>query len=630
MNLTAEKLIALWKIKDQLFKNERNKNVIERFDVLVGLFDYILNCKIEVNDETKQVFVDGIEVFIDKDQNPNLTYFGPAKDAMPAQGAMKGVENMVNRFNVEFKDTIIRIACLLGGFDFATKIMQPEYRILSNTVNKGHDNGELISEGLPRHPSSHLADNNYFFWIIKTIQDIKYCCFNMNESHLVLRYYEQYDFGKDEEQGQRSVLNKRFPYKFFYMWANKDIVIHPLSLMTYRNLIRQNELTFKYEPDKNLDLDYSAFSDLNSGKGWKDYSKRIIDIIKKEEESKPEDVRCKTVTHELSKLISIIMVQEQDTKSIMELIETGNKAVILWGSPGTGKTYEAKRIVTELLKAETDDKGRILGKYLFENGSHDRSDFGYYTIVQFHPNYTYEDFMGGIRPNIDAGSISYSLISGIFKRFCDEARKEGNEMKKYIMIIDEINRADLSSVFGELLYALEYRTEMVQIPHFNEKFCVPKNVYIIGTMNNIDKSLVTLDLALRRRFGFYKILPNMEVLKDILCEPIIEEDNLNKFISRCKELNEKIVNKNSQLNLDEEHKIGHAYYGKIRDFLPKYEVKSSEDVSSEPIKISILELEKLWNYHIEPLLEEYLGGKIENIEMRNELIRLKEYFIKDL
>ena len=107
---------------------------------------------------------------------------------------------------------------------------------------------------------------------------------------------------------------------------------------------------------------------------------------------------------------------------------------------------------------------------------------------------------------------------------CDEASKDENVSKKFIIVIDEINRADLSSVFGELMYALEYRDEPISIPNFKELFVIPSNVYIIGTMNSIDKSLVTFDLALRRRFGFikimlifYKVSFQVPFFKNLLC-----------------------------------------------------------------------------------------------------------------
>jgi 5-methylcytosine-specific restriction endonuclease McrBC GTP-binding regulatory subunit McrB len=131
----------------------------------------------------------------------------------------------------------------------------------------------------------------------------------------------------------------------------------------------------------------------------------------------------------------------------------------------------------------------------------------------------------GISPQLDGKEVSYHLREGIFKKFCDEANQHND--KKYIFIIDEINREELSAVFGELLYALEYRGESITLPLYNEKdkrgFSIPKNVYIIGIMNNVDKSLVTFDLALRRHFSFYKLMPKLSILEYVLSVNIKEK-----------------------------------------------------------------------------------------------------------
>ncbi len=146
---------------------------------------------------------------------------------------------------------------------------------------------------------------------------------------------------------------------------------------------------------------------------------------------------------------------------------------------------------------------------------------GSWHLVQFHPSYSYEDFIGGIRPDIAGNNVVYKLESGEFKKFCEEAAKEKNKDKFFIFIIDEINRSHLSAVFGELLYCLEYRGEEISIPLFDKKFSIPENVYVIGTMNDVDKSLQIFDRALRRRFYFYHHKPNMNVLRTVLYDTIV-------------------------------------------------------------------------------------------------------------
>lgn len=203
---------------------------------------------------------------------------------------------------------------------------------------------------------------------------------------------------------------------------------------------------------------------------------------------------------------------------------------------------------------------------------------------------------------------------------CDTANLEENKNKPFILIIDEINRADLSAVFGELMYALEYRDEEISIPNFEKPFVIPKNIYLIGTMNSIDKSLATFDLALRRRFGFYKIMPDVNLLSNMLATTNLCNDSIEEFIKKCKNLNDEISN-NLVLQLGYDYQIGHAYFAKIKDFIP-----DNKDEQS----ISTFDLEKLWIYHLEPLLEEYIGNRMEDSSIKDKIEKMKNEFIKSL
>ncbi|ANV84895.1 hypothetical protein AWQ21_11210 [Picosynechococcus sp. PCC 7003] len=165
------------------------------------------------------------------------------------------------------------------------------------------------------------------------------------------------------------------------------------------------------------------------------------------------------------------------------------KNIVLHGAPGTGKTFIATKFAQYLVT---------------------KSD-GFVEILQFHPAYTYEDFIQGLRPKVDeSGNLVYKIVAGRFLEFCKKARQRTG---KCILIIDEINRSNLSAVFGELMYLLEYRNQAIRLSGSNELFSIPENVYIIGTMNTADRSIALVDHALRRRFAFIELFPDYNVLR---------------------------------------------------------------------------------------------------------------------
>ncbi|MCE2447205.1 MAG: AAA family ATPase [Candidatus Latescibacteria bacterium] len=219
--------------------------------------------------------------------------------------------------------------------------------------------------------------------------------------------------------------------------------------------------------------------------------------------------------------------------------------LILYGPPGTGKTYLAER----------------LARYLVDGG-------GVSELVQFHASYAYEDFVQGIRPQEVEGVLHYELAAGHFRRFCAKASQAGQ--KPCALIIDEINRANLARVFGELMYLLEYRHRSIALAAGGPEFSIPANVYLIGTMNTADRSISLVDQAMRRRFSFIRLRPNYQLLANYLDNRGVPPE---KLVALLKEVNQSIGDEDCELGIsffmvaDITTALAHIWQGEVEPYL---------------------------------------------------------------
>lgn len=341
-----------------------------------------------------------------------------------------------------------------------------------------------------------------------------------------------------------------------------------------RKIIKRRDADFKF---KNMRIFDIAADEL-----WEEDSSAAGDAADKSED-KPDKAEKKAAAGTERPLRKQIVQQPQESLN-----------QILYGPPGTGKTYNIIKYAVGLIegkKPSDDDDYSDIKKRYDEYVSRGRIKF-----TTFHQSFSYEEFVEGIRPVIvdrygnetttahADTNVIYRAFDGVFKLMCDKARR--NPSAKYVAIIDEINRGNISKIFGELITLIEdsKRGSTAVLPYSQTEFSVPDNLYILGTMNTADRSIAMIDTALRRRFDFIEMMPKPELLGKCgnidLCEMLTA------------------INQRIEYYYDREHAVGHAYF-----------MRKNGSVTT------LEELRNIFNTKIIPLLQEYFFDDYEKIKL---------------
>ena len=475
----------------------------------------------------------------------------------------------------------------------------------------------------------------------------------------------------DANEWSKHVFNFVRPNGGVHLFERKynNYLLEALNI-SLGNIYKEGVKSLKYTNDK--DNEVGVFDE--GEKWWFDPNKKGENGAKAQDGTIPERVK-QGIDNIIECLIKQMTIENTPQYNLL----LSNKQLIMNGAPGTGKTYLARNIIADILLdtiCESENKKEEIKKVRMD-------------MVQFHPSYDYTDFIDGIRPDLSGNELKYSLKNGSFKSFCrragvierilaagkkvdagsiedfligedesikkfwkseiekEELRKEINKvngskdeskdiaefdlskLSSFLFIIDEINRAEISKVLGEIMYCLDpdYRgikgaistqysalatDETFFINKDNDKFFIPSNVYIIGTMNDIDRSVEVFDFALRRRFAWYEVKPDKvmdDVLKSMGIETLLKQ-NYENYKTKIDKLNYAIVDK---LKLGRHYQLGPSYFAKISLYYDE-----SKDYEKA--------IEKVWDNHISQIINEYVKGRGKESEVGD----IRENFISNI
>ena len=438
---------------------------------------------------------------------------------------------------------------------------------------------DIVVEGNPITTTQSTSTKHYW-WLVAAPEVWKFSDINVGE---VIEYTLLNENG-----------NKRRVYQNFLDAKAGDIVIGYASTPTLQVVALgeiakdtdEQHLYFRKTEQLLNPIDYSiikGYEELRSmecmaggGRGTlfkvtEDEYQLLMELIRKEN---PILTSGSIDIYTDERFLNEVYMSALDLQKLKALIKK-KQNIILQGAPGVGKTFTAERLAYTLMGEI--DKQRV-------------------EMVQFHQNYSYEDFILGYKPNVDGG---FELKHGVFYKFCKKASNTPD--KDFFFIIDEINRGNLSKIFGELLMLIEnsYRGKEIKLAYTDELFIVPKNLYIIGMMNTADRSLAMIDYALRRRFSFFEMYPGFATEGFKSYQLSLANERLDKLIQGIQALNEAISSDDS---LGNGFCIGHSYFCNQTEFSMEW-------------------LENVVEYDIEPMLKEYWFDDIQKYESHISLLR---------
>lgn len=427
----------------------------------------------------------------------------------------------------------------------------------------------------------------------------------------------------NEEERERLKKNRKQYYSFI------DMKLRDGLCYTYKNMYGSGDEDIKTKDPRTIFVHKEKELKNKDENIIREFVKEKTDIVEDNDddiepcyliEAETEDGKLRTEEELKAEVIKGVGLLMPYYKHIMDYPEIV-KNMILYGPPGTGKTYITATYAVLICGWYTLDTLKNMNHSKIMEIYHELEQEGRIGFTTFHQSYGYEDFIEGIRPVLDkektdaqnqseeqksekSGNLEYTMEPGVFKAFCEKAEKS---KKPYVFIIDEINRGNISRIFGELITLIEESKRKgeadersVILPYSGLPFSVPSNVYIIGTMNTADRSIALLDTALRRRFSFVEMMPDTEVLKDIKIEVLEMPDTVDKKAGKStidiQKLLE-IINQRIEVLYDREHTIGHAYFCGLKK-------TATLDGLKNVFKKSVL-----------PLLQEYFFDDYEKIAM---------------